>query len=422
MITQLLSSRRRALFHGRLDELSAARQFVEWADNFPRKQARRGEGKMTIADSITKHGSCETAKAQPSSQRQSVAWLLLCVALFGLGLYILANFLHALAWALVLAIALWPSYERVAHRTSSRLALWALPLVFALLVGVVLLLPIGTLVIDAVREFQEIADYSRTFGDQGLPPPDFVSRLPYVGRWGAEQWREHLSHAGWAKDLAEQFNTSTMRRLGASLGANALHRMILFAVCLLTLFFLFRHGESISAQCRAASQKLFGEKGERIALQMVASVHGTVAGLVLVAIGEGAVMGVVYLVVGLPHPVLFGVATAVAAMIPFAAAFVIGLAALVLLGGAGFGPAIGVVSAGAVVVFIADHFVRPKLIGDATKLPFLWVLLGILGGVESFQLLGLFVGPAVMAALMLLWRELAAPSLDMTTRARKLDL
>jgi len=73
---------------------------------------------MTIADSITKHGSCETATAQPSSQRQSVAWLLLCAALFGLGLYILANYLHALAWALVLAIALWPSYKRVAQRRS----------------------------------------------------------------------------------------------------------------------------------------------------------------------------------------------------------------------------------------------------------------------------------------------------------------
>jgi predicted PurR-regulated permease PerM len=56
--------------------------------------------------------------------------------------------------------------------------------------------------------------------------------------------------------------------------------------------------------------------------------------------------------------------------------------------------------------------VRPKLIGGATKLPFLWVLLGILGGVESFQLLGLFLGPAIMAALMLLWRELTTSPAD----------
>jgi predicted PurR-regulated permease PerM len=59
------------------------------------------------------------------------------------------------------------------------------------------------------------------------------------------------------------------------------------------------------------------------------------------------------------------------------------------------------------VTFGADHFVRPVLIGGATKLPFLWVLLGILGGVEVWGLLGLFLGPAIMAALMMLWREWA---------------
>src|ERR1700726_2778637 len=99
-------------------------------------------------------------------------------------------------------------------------------------------------------------------------------------------------------------------------------------------------------------------------------------------------------------------------MIPFAAAIAVGLATLVLLGNGAFGAAIIVILAGLMVTFVADHFVRPKLIGGATKLPFptklpfLWVLLGILGGVENFQLLGLFLGPAIMAALMLLWREL----------------
>jgi len=58
-----------------------------------------------------------------------------------------------------------------------------------------------------------------------------------------------------------------------------------------------------------------------------------------------------------------------------------------------------------VVSFAADHFVRPVLIGGATRLPFIWVLLSILGGVEGWGLVGLFLGPAVMAALVLLWRE-----------------
>jgi len=78
---------------------------------------------------------------------------------------------------------------------------------------------------------------------------------------------------------------------------------------------------------------------------------------------------------------------------------------VLLLAGGAVVPAAIVVAAGFVVTFVADHFVRPALIGGTTRLPFLWVLLGILGGVETFGLLGLFVGPAVMAALILLWRE-----------------
>ena len=67
--------------------------------------------------------------------------------------------------------------------------------------------------------------------------------------------------------------------------------------------------------------------------------------------------------------------------------------------------AIVIVVAGAVISFAADHFIRPVLIGNATRLPFIWVLFGILGGVGTWGLLGLFLGPAIMAVLILLWRE-----------------
>jgi predicted PurR-regulated permease PerM len=243
--------------------------------------------------------SRQLQSAETRSWRESAAWLLLCTALVGVGLYILANYLRALAWALVLAVALWPFYDRVRRQVPPPVAKEGLPILFTALVGLAVFVPVATLAVDAIREVREIVDYGRTVEESGIPVPDFVIQLPYGGQWVADWWREHLSHAGWAKEIVQQVNTSSIRELGANLGANAVHRVVLFGVSLLTLFFLFRHGESISMQCRAASQKLFGERGERIALQMVASVHGTVAGLVLGA----------------------------------------------------------------------DHFVRPKLIGGATKLP-----------------------------------------------------
>ena len=98
-------------------------------------------------------------------------------------------------------------------------------------------------------------------------------------------------------------------------------------------------------------------------------------------------------------------ATAVAAMIPFGAILVFAVAALLILAQGSAAWAAAVLLIGLLVVGVADHLIRPTLIGGATRLPFLLVLFGILGGVETLGLLGLFVGPGVMAALVLMWRE-----------------
>lgn len=337
--------------------------------------------------------------------RHSVARLVLVAILLGLGAYLLSNYLRALVWAVVLAIALWPLYHRIRRRAPKRLGAEFVPAAFTVAVGLVFVLPFALLVIEAAREAHDIFEYGKQVQQSGMPAPDFLSHLPFGAQAAAHWWDSHLAQAGWIKETGQNINTSSNRDLGRTVGANAIHRVVLFGFCLLTLFFLFRDGESVIAQCLVASEKLLGPRGERVAQQMVASVHGTVNGLVLVGIGDGVLLGIVYFFAGVPHPVLFGAFTAVAAMIPFAAALAILLAALLLLTNGGVVGAVVVVAAGFAVTFAADHFVRPSLIGGATKLPFLWVLLGILGGVETFSLLGLFGGPAIMAALILLWRE-----------------
>ncbi len=181
--------------------------------------------------------------------------------------------------------------------------------------------------------------------------------------------------------------------------------VVQFFFTVLTLFFLFRHGPSLAERLLFASRRLFGPDGEPVARQMVASIHGTVDGLVLVGVGIGVVLGIGYAIAGVPHPALLGGATVIAALIPMGAPFVLAVAAALVLFGGSAVTAVVLFAAGMAVIFIADHAIRPALIGGATRLPFLWVLLGILGGVETFGLLGLFVGPAVMAALILLWRE-----------------
>ena len=91
-----------------------------------------------------------------------------------------------------------------------------------------------------------------------------------------------------------------------------------------------------------------------------------------------------YAIAGVPHATVFGAITAVAAMIPFAAPLVFGVAALILFANGSLVWAIAVFCIGMATTFVADHFIRPVLIGGATRLPFIWVLLGILGGVEAW--------------------------------------
>lgn len=346
-----------------------------------------------------------TATDREGDRVQAFFRAALAVGLLGLGLYILEDFLRALVWAVVLAVALWPLYEKALRFSppGRHNLLW--PALFTGLVALALLLPVVILAIEALREAHDLLAYAREAERNGIPAPDFIAHLPYGAQAVTDWWNAHLAHAGWAHELSERLNTASNRDLGRTLGKGVVHRVVLVGFCLLALFFLFRDGRTLVTQALTASRRLFGPHGERVARQMAASVHGTVDGLVLVGLGEGVLLGIVYYFAGVPHPVLFGALTAVAAMIPFGAPLAFGLAAVLLVAKGAVAPAAIVVVSGFVVTFVADHFVRPALIGGTTRLPFLWVLLGILGGVETFGLVGLFVGPAVMAALILLWRD-----------------
>jgi predicted PurR-regulated permease PerM len=188
-------------------------------------------------------------------------------------------------------------------------------------------------------------------------------------------------------------------------GARAAHGVMVFAFMLVTLFVIFQAGPRLSGALHKGAQRAFGSNGAQLLTRMTAAVRGTVAGLVVVGIGEGALLGVAYAVTGVPHVALLAFVTAIAAMLPFCAPLVFCASALWLFVQGSVAAALGLIVCGFVIVFIAEHFVRPVIIGNSTRLPFLLVLFGILGGVETFGILGLFIGPALMTVLMVLWTD-----------------
>jgi predicted PurR-regulated permease PerM len=321
-----------------------------------------------------------------------------------LGLWIILGFLPALIWAAIIAIAVDPLYLKIRKRAGGHhRALLALAATLA--IGLILIAPIALGVTQVAQETKGIVAWVVEAQRHGIPVPDWTRHLPLADDAIARWWQANLATPEDASDLLQRMEKSGWLTQSQLIGKNIVHRTVIFLFTLISLFFFLRDRDSIVAQCRIAAIRLLGSSGEAIASHAVQSVRGTIDGLVLVGIGEGVVMTVVYLILGVPSALLLGLLTAVAAMIPFGAALMFVVAAVALLVEGQALAAILVIVVGLVVVGIADHFVRPAMIGGSTRLPFLWVLIGIIGGVETYGLLGLFVGPSTMAILYLLWCE-----------------
>jgi len=339
------------------------------------------------------------------SAAQKIARYALIGSLVLLGAWMLQHFLAALCWAVVLAIATSSIYDRWLGRFSGkRRNVWA-ALSFTGLVGIVLIVPLVYGGIVAVREALSLVHaYIRS----GTAPdlPQWLLQIPLLGDWLRDVVAERFKHAEQAGSAAMAIpaRPAMYYEWTRVVGEQLLRRLSTFVFTLLTLYFVYLNRDGLRRDVPRVSRRLFGPTVEALLVRVAEAIRATVDGIVLVAVAEGAIMAGVYAAVGAPHPILLGTLTGAFAMVPFAAPVVFGAAALLLGSQGAVGAAITVVVSGSVLLFVADHFVRPLIIGEGAKLPFLWVLLGILGGIESFGLVGVFLGPALMAALVSLWR------------------
>ena len=345
------------------------------------------------------------------SVAQKIARYVLTGGLVLLGAWMLQHFLSALCWAVVLAIGTSTLYDRwLARFKGAHRHVWA-ALTFTSLVGIILLVPLVYAGIVAVREAILLARTFLESGRSGGTPqlPDWLVQLPVVGDWIHGIWVDWLDRMGGADHQGVAAATAQTKpavfEWTRLLGVQVLRRLSTLIFTLLTLYFVYLNRDSLREDVPRVCLRLFGPTVERLLHRAAEAIRATVDGIVLVAVAEGAIMCGVYAAAGAAHPILIGAITGIFAMVPFAAPIVFVAVGLLLMSQGSVGAGVGVIIAGLVVLFVADHFVRPVIIGEGAKLPFLWVLLGILGGVESFGLVGLFLGPALMAALVSIWRS-----------------
>jgi predicted PurR-regulated permease PerM len=339
-------------------------------------------------------------------KKQKAASLALYIGLVLLAVWVVRDFIVVVAWAGVVAIALWPLLRKVEGNRwfTGRTTLIAAALTLA--IALLVVLPVGIGIAQALREAHDLNEWFRSARENGIALPDFIARLPFGVQQISAWWQANLAQPLRDSAAMKGLHNPTVMMLGRRFGVRALHAVAVFGFMLVTLFVIFQAGPRLSGSLIRGVRRGFGDDGAELLQRMAAAVRGTVSGLVVVGLGEGVLLGIAYFVTGLPHVALLGFITAIAAMLPFCAPITFGLAALWLLAQGSVAAAIGLVVFGSIVVFVAEHFVRPVLIGNSTRLPFLLVLFGILGGAETFGLLGIFIGPALMTVLMVLWTDL----------------
>lgn len=342
----------------------------------------------------------QTYTDSPLARR--IVGLAFLVSIFGLTLWVLSPFLAALAWAGIIAYVTWPFHQAICRRMPGRDSLAAL--LMTLGVTATLLLPLIWVMFTVADDVVAASATLRQLAVHGLPSlPAGVSGWP-GGAWLTEQYQRIQADPAWVHAQFEALgltNTVALKSLVGGVSRNAAK----FGLAVFALFFLYRHGVSVLAQFRGVATRWLGDAARGYIQAVGVTVRAVVFGIVLTALAQGALAGLGYWVAGLAAPALWGVITALVSLIPFVGPVVwIGLS-LSLLANGESGAALGLFLWGALVVSWVDNLIRPIVISGPTRIPFLLVFLGVLGGLHAFGLIGLFLGPVLLAVSVGIWRE-----------------
>lgn len=331
-------------------------------------------------------------------------WLLILVLL--VGLYFLSGFLVPVLAALIIGLASWPAYKRLLVHCKGRTALAAS--ISLVLIVVVLIVPLSLALSFAIKEASGFITWALSVNRFGAPVPEWIKALPLVGERLGEYWRLYLGEPHALGELVEMVSgqhLGNIYRMVLSATGNVFHLLLTVLFMLITLFFIYKDGDRLLGQLDIVGERILPTRWQRFSRVVPATINSTVTGMGLIALGEGVVLGIAYWIAGVPSPVLLGVITGFMALIPGGAPLSFTLVSIYLLGSGQAVAGIALFLWGSIELFIVDKTLRPRLVGGPVKLPFLPTFFGLVGGVQTMGLVGLFIGPVLMALLVAIWRE-----------------
>ena len=324
---------------------------------------------------------------------QTAVLLALGVLIGGCAL-IIAPFAPALLWAAIMSYTTWGLFQRLSKRLGGRDTL-AATLLVCLMLGLIVL-PLIFALIAFAAQANELYVHVRAQTENGLPMlPDWIAGIPYVGAKLNESW--HALGQGDPQVLQQvrgglMWMSSFLLQVGKSAGQGF---GVLLLSCVLVLFF-YIGGARGRFWLEGTLFHIAGVRGVELLHNAASTVKSVVYGILGTAAAQGILAAIGFALAGVPMVVALGLGTAVLSLLPFGPGLLWGPAAFWLYHEGHTGWAIFIVVWGILVVGMADNILKPMLIGKGANLPFLLIMLGVLGGAMSFGLLGVFLGPTFL--------------------------
>ncbi|OFW71685.1 MAG: AI-2E family transporter [Pseudomonadales bacterium RIFCSPHIGHO2_12_FULL_40_16] len=334
---------------------------------------------------------------------QKVLLFGLIFILFYLSFQVLKYFIVPVLWAAIIAYITWPLYHSVQKLCGPRPTLSATIMIsmVVLVVGIPLTFAIFMLQHEGRNLFYEL---QRQVFSGHLDVPQFIRNLPIIGKEVTRTLKEINTDpnsivqnvSGWF-----QSHLNYGRLVLSEISKN------IFKLCfaVMSLFFFYRDGQTILNQVSKALEMVIGPRIHHYLDTISETTRAVVYGVGLTAIAQALLAGLSYFVAGVPNPMVLTIVTFIFALIPFGPPVAYSAVSLWLFSQGQTIEAIGVMVWGVCVVSTADNVIRPLVISGATQIPFLLIMFGVLGGLASFGMVGLFVGPVILAVLLAIWRE-----------------
>jgi len=316
------------------------------------------------------------------------------VVLALLCLLVLRPFISAALWAVILCFTTWPLFLSLEEMLGGRRTLSAL--IATLFLAAVIVVPVAILGATLADNVSALVSASQKLIREGPPsPPDWVASIPLVGSHIADYW--NYLNQGSSVRLQELARLLPAAKVIALWGGSALAEGIFqITLSLIIAFFFYRDGHAAAGQLQLSLRRIAGERGDRLLDLAGATIRAVVYGILGTSLLQGVVAAIGFGIAGVPGAVSLGFVTFLLSLVPGGPPIVAAPAAFWLYRQGSLPWAIFMMAWG-LMVGMLDNVVKPLLISRGGSTPMILVMLGVLGGALAFGVIGMFLGPTLVA-------------------------